>query len=214
MKYNIYLVANGEYDKEIAVESEKMNAVMAELRATMDGAVQKRFLSELSREELKRVLEVNKKLVQDIDQFIMDDDMFAQEEEFNLLNIKDAVTVHDHYSSFFLRVNDPEKLIEKIDTAYLSPETEEQYKKTKAVYDELKSIEDENSEEYDKTYEKFEKECDLLADSLTAQLRQYEDHDLSEDNELEYLENYMNLDGLYILSDTYVVYEDITKSYN
>ena len=171
------------------------------------------YINNLTEEERIKVLKYNKKLYNQLLEDLYEQNMHGQEEEYNLLNIKNYVDIKDHYSSFYIKVENPIGMYENINIDYLNDEALKIYKSVKKYYNYY--INTYNDEVRDRNYLKIESLMDKLADAITSQLRLWEDVD-DDDIQTYFLDEVCTGSDLSRFKDCYildkndpVLYEDV-----
>ena len=176
----------------------------------------KRYLKDLSAEELTKVFENNQKLREEIYSDVYEANMYMQEETGNELLSKEAMKCydfHDHYNSFFLRLKDGYgyKLLENLnfktlqDYSVATLEDEKLYHRLLNYYNHCNY----NSDAYYDNIEKLDALAIELLSNIEELLHEYED--VTEDDALtawldEYFqERYAD----YYIDENYILFEDV-----
>lgn len=175
-----------------------------------------RKLKELTLDELHQLYDTNREFRAVIWDNCYEDNMYWQGEETKEIFGRNNSTYeyHDNYSSFYLRVKDYERFVDSIkDTDYLSPESIELYGKAKELSDKWNAMDYDEQDENEELYHELEQAADALMASIEKQLRDYEDVDDEQiDDMLQQIK-----DGGHYMSDWETdgekVYEHITKEY-
>lgn len=155
--------------------------------------------------------------------YILQENMFCQDEELNNMNIKQNIIIKDHYSSFYLICKSPIELMHDINKDYLDSDNLKLYEGAKKIYNKILKHKTDNfndyyeaSHEFYKIYEKLEEKVNILIDGITRQLREYENVTDQQINEyIEYNDEFINdniFSNLYI--DPEELKNNIYKIYN
>lgn len=126
----------------------------------------KKYLHELNEQELAEIFKNNDNLQNIVINDLIEYDLEAQQEEFENLNIKKYVEVHDHYNTFYLRLKNAIGLFENLCIDYCNQQVIEFYEQSKQFYNDYLN----DNEKYDIFVEKME----ILVELLDKQLHEYE----------------------------------------
>ena len=178
----------------------------------------KRYLKELSQEELIKVYEVNRKLQEELFTSVYEDNMYSQEYDGKWLlpkEVDNCYKYHDHYNSFYLTLNEYEgvnflkniNFKELKDYSVASEEDEKLYKKILNYFNHCNYY----SDAYLDNLEKLDNLASKILKNIEEYLHEFED--ISEDDIITawtdeyYQERYENC---YILDESYMLYEDVS----
>ena len=184
----------------------------------------KKYFNKLNQEEIRKVLEKNEKLFDELSQHLYEDKMYWQKEDSeNMLgkNWHKYIDYYDNYSSFYLSLKNWEMFINNLDRDYLTTEGTELYDyimNKKNILDNMEW----GTDNYYNLEEHLEKKSHELLDICESMLHEYENYP-----DFEECYNYLlgttyddTLENCYIIIDDkgstdYILYEDIayTKSY-
>lgn len=184
----------------------------------------KKYFNELNQEEIRKVLEKNEKLFDELSQYLYEDKMYWQEEDADNMfgkNWNRYIDYNDNYSSFYLRVIDWEEFINNLNRDYLTQEGIDLYNYIQDKKEVLDNMEW-GTDNYYNLEEHLEKKSQELLDICESMLHEYENYP-----DFEECYNYLldtlyddTLENCYIIIDNkgstdYILYEDIayTKSY-
>lgn len=182
----------------------------------------KKYFNELNQEEIRKVLEKNEQLFDELSQYLYEDKMYCQEEDAKLMfgkNWYKYIDYNDHYSSFYLRVIDWEEFINNLDKDYLTQEGIDLYNYIQDKREVLNNMEW-GTDNYYNLEEHLEKKSQELLDVCENMLHSYEGYP-DFDECYDYIINNLDLyEDCYINVDKkgntdYILYQDIsyTKSY-
>lgn len=189
----------------------------------------KRYINELTDEELKKVWDVNEKLQNQCYESIYKDNMDAQLNVANDLlatwtnsSYENGFEICDHYSSFFLRLRDGYKFVTRCNLKTMLDYniiTKEEFIEINNLIDKYENITPFTHENYQDVENEVLEQIDEKAKNILAKvekfLHEYEDIDYSVAFE-QWLEDCDTcFEDCYITGDDYKLYEDIsyTKCY-
>ena len=181
------------------------------------------YINELNKEELQKVFNNNEKfkemIFNEMYEKEMDYQSFLGDEFFGNESYK-YIDIRDNYSSFYLRIKDTIKFFENLNinsSDYLNPEDSkkyiELYKKAKKYYNYFNQC-NYNSDNYFKNEELLKNTCKEILDILEKELHKLEQID--EEDVFDYfISNIEIYEDFYITEkENFILYQDITKSYN
>lgn len=182
----------------------------------------KKYFNELHQEEIRKVLEKNELLFNELSQYLYEDKMYWQEEDADNMfgkNWNRYINFKDNYNSFYLRIIDWEEFINNLDKDYLTQEGIDLYNYIQDKKEILNNMEL-YSENYYNLEEHLEEKSQELLDICEYMLHEYEKYpDFDEcynyivDNLDLYEDCYINVDKKG--NTDYILYQDIayTKSF-
>lgn len=163
--------------------------------------MKKIFINELETEERNKLIKNNKKLIEILQNNLYEYNMFMQEEEGREMFGADYykyIDTRNHYSSFYLVLEDWRGFMDNLDSDYLRmDEALAMYNSIKKDIEELDAL-DVNDEEYDKKYDLIEFACKNLLSLCETQLHEYENNYPTEDDAIEYADEMEQLEDYYI----------------
>lgn len=178
-------------------------------------------LQTLSDEQLKGLYDMNKDFQNKIWEEVYQSNMFWQEQEykdiFGLENMKTTkvVEIHDHYSSFYLTLKDPENLVCVVSPDYLCQAAQPYWAECDKLEQEWSALtpDEQESEQGEQLYNQLEQASKNLLREIENQLHQYEN---VEDDQIAELLHEIAV-GNHPMSnwktDGKAVYEEIVKIY-
>ena len=182
----------------------------------------KKYFNELNQEEIRKVLEKNETLFDELSQQLYEDKMYCQEKEGNSIfgnNWYKYIDYNDNYSSFYLRLKDWEEFIDNLDKDYIPQEGIDLYnyiQNKKAVLNNMEL----GTDNYYNLEEHLEKKSQELLDICENMLHSYENYPNFEEVYDYTLDNFYLYENCYINVDKkgntdYILYQDIkyTKSF-
>lgn len=204
-----------EENKNILTERGDVEIYIEE--KTIEEKKEKIYIEELNDEELKKVYVNNEKFSRMIFAECYEMNMEQQEElseEFFGKKFHEYLDVHDHYSSFYLRIKDTNKFFENLNlnnSCYLS---EEDSKKYIELYEQVKKYYSclERSDDKNNFYEELiEKACKEILNILEKELHELEN--INDEDIIEYfIDNKDAYNNFYILEKTtFTLYRDVTE---
>lgn len=182
----------------------------------------KKYFNELNQEEIRKVLEKNEQLFDELSQYLYEDKMYCQENQSDYMfgkNWGSYIYFEDCYSSFYLRIKDWKEFINNLDKDYLTQEGIDLYNYIQDKKEILNNMEL-YSENYYNLEEHLEKKSQELLDICENMLHSYENYPNFEEVYDYILDNFYLYENCYIKVDKkgntdYILYKDIayTKSY-
>lgn len=166
----------------------------------------KKYFKDMNNEEKIKLLDISD-FYDIIYEKVYEDNMYTQQEEFNLMEIEKYVDIKDCYNSFYLVLKEDAAIfIKNIDDAYFNPENIKQYAICKEILQKYENSKREKTKE--KYYDILENQVNKLIEGITEQLREYE---IVNDADLEYyIIDEMCED---IFSNYFIINNDFTKLY-
>lgn len=135
------------------------------------------YLKDLHKTEIVELYETNESFKNKVWEEAYNNNMELQQQEFIDIFGSDnrTYTFHNHYSSFYLRVTEPDKFIESINKEYLSEDNLKIYQKAKNKLTEywLCDLEEED-EKASLLYDEVEDLANELCEGIENQLHGYE----------------------------------------
>lgn len=182
----------------------------------------KKYFKDLNQEEIRKVLEKNELLFDELSQHIYEDKMYCQEKEADhMFGEKWGSYIYfgDHYSSFYLRIKDWKEFINNLDKDYLTQEGIDLYnyiQDKKEIFNNME-LYSENYYNLDDHLYKKSQELLEICENILHDYERYPDFDECYD----YIVNNLDLyEDCYIKIDKkgktdHILYKDIsyTKSY-
>lgn len=175
-------------------------------------------LKTLSQSELKELCEKNHEFGNQVFEAVYEENMFLQGEEYKGIfggSGNSTFSYNDHYTSFYLRLKDPEHFICTVCPDYLCPEAQPYWTecdKLEQKWSEM-TYDEQQSEEGEKVFAALEENSEKLLQAIEDQLHEYER--VGEDQVKDYLERIT--EGSVSMSewktDGKAVYEEIVKIY-
>lgn len=184
----------------------------------------KKFVKDLTDEELEKVFQKNSKLQEKMWDALQEEKMEMQKDEGEcLLDYKsNSFSIEDNYSSFYLKLRDGKKFLETTDlkeAVEYGCITEEDKKKAEELLDKYYNTTPFNTENYEEvddiTLEEIDKLATKILKAIEDRLHCYED--TCEEEVIDYFLDATNnfvFEDCYI-DDNYIMYEDVayTKCY-
>lgn len=171
--------------------------------------MRKYYLKDLKDKELIKVFDNNKKIQSQALENLLENNMFLQSEQYELLNIKQNINYYDNYNSFYLRIKDPIKFYEDIETLQLTEKQLEIYNSISIYYKRYINAKTEKTQ--NKNYIIIEEKTEELLEYIEAYLHDFEDFD-----NIDIIDQFINdvacgvYDNCYILNKKdFIAYEDI-----
>lgn len=170
----------------------------------------KRFLKELTKEELKKVLEVNKKLEDEVFESWCQNCMDMQEVDGSFLNLQ-GVKYHDDYDSFFHTLTEYRKFIENLNSEILGEKAQQKHKECEDMLNELYAM-GTLDDGFDELEEKIEVKAKSLLKDVDIFLHYYEKMQYNKEEMLDWLDDQIKsfdeYEGVYV-DENYKAYEHI-----
>lgn len=182
----------------------------------------KKYFNELNQEEIRKVLEKNETLFDELSRQLYEDKMYCQENEADYMfgeKWGKYIDYNNHYSSFYLSLKDWEEFIDNLDKDYIPQEGIDLYnyiQNKKAVLNNMEL----STDNYYNLEEHLEKKSQELLDICENMLHSYENYPNFEEVYDYILDNLYLYENCYINVDKkgntdYILYQDIkyTKSF-
>lgn len=167
--------------------------------------MKRKYLKDMTSEELEQILKCNSKFEDMISRDIYDMNMICQEEDTkNILgeNVWKYIKSDNNYNNFCLTIKDYKQFINNLDKDYLSIDNQKKYDDCMGLYTDITDLErimynydlsddeyNEKDKELDEKTEKFEKLCDSLLSDVEDYLHSYEEYP-NDDEIRQYVEEY------------------------
>lgn len=185
----------------------------------------KRYLKDLTKEELQKVWNVNKKLQEEYCNSLYEESMQQQYEDGKMFldNVRAYYDYHDNYNSFFLTLRQFEgynflsnmNFNDLQDYSIVADSTIEECKKYMKLYEDYDYTIDDN--EYEISIDTIQDKLDELAKQVLGGieklLHEYEDVDYTDAFDRFYEEVDFAYEDYYIIDDTFKAYRDYTICY-
>lgn len=161
--------------------------------------MKKLYLKDMENDRRDYLIKLNTKLINQLLEYLYEDQMFQQSETFSFILGKDWhkwLDYRDHYQTFYLILKDYRKFLVNLDADYLTPEARNLYDKTIIKLDTLDTL-DPYSENYDRLEAWIEKNSEMILKDAEEYLHGFEEYP-SEDDAIRYADEMEQLEEYYV----------------